>query len=202
MKTFILSIIITLGLFQGASAQKQYLKMVDEVGQILAVNDLSKPNSVLPIIFAKLEKNYKLVERHQQIDNTIVELIQKRRKYQASGDTKNLTNRVFDHVIAGILLAGNNSPLKADNPACKGAKMELARALEKYDLALKAYQKCLNQASFSFAVEIQTLDGYLGGTMSDNEMAANSDCPSQRKELKRAVDEVDRCIVVAAQACK
>jgi hypothetical protein len=175
---------------------------VNDIGKVLAEDDNLKPTAVLPIIFAKLEKKYDLVQRSPQMDNAIVKLIKLRRQYRASRETRDLMYRAYDHTLAGMLKPGP-VPRKIKTPACVGAERELLRALTIYDGALKDYQRCLNGSNFQVNVEMQGLDGFLGGSTADiPTTSASGNCNAQRRALKQAVSAVNRAAAVANQACK
>lgn len=200
MKTIMLSIVFALGLFSTAFAQKQNLKLVDDIGQVLADDDYLKPSKVLPIIFAKLEKKYPLIKRNKQVDQTISELIKLRRQYKAYGDTKAMMYRAYDHAIARAL-SPSNGP-QTNSQGCQEAEEELARAMGRYDRALKSYSKCVNGTSFSLNAGIPMVDGLWGSPPSSNiESASGGGCQSQLRELKKASNWLSRMINNRNLAC-
>jgi hypothetical protein len=199
MKTILLSFVLFFSLNSLAFAQKQNLRLVDDIGQVLADDDYLKPARVIHIIFAKLEKKHRLKKPNPAIEEAITQMIALRRSYRASGETKVLIYRAYDHAIAGLLTA--DEPRRAEGARCDHARMKLKEAMDIYNDALKAYQKCLNGSSFSLGTEMPMMDSYLGGTQSNSGESASSNCQQLLALIEDAGKEIGRWGATVSLVC-
>ncbi|MEO0340734.1 MAG: hypothetical protein AAF242_16190 [Bacteroidota bacterium] len=192
MKTALLSFILLLSFNSLTFSQKSNLALVDDIGKVLADDDYLKPSRVIHIVVDKLQNKHRLKTPNKVIEEAVTELIVMRRKYRASGESKVLVYRAFDHAIAG-LLTGSSNPVRAEGAQCDKARLKLQEWMNIYNDALKAYQRCINGGSFSIDVGIPMIDNALGNASRGSTSSASSgNCGQLLDLVKDAAKEIGR----------